>query len=107
MKTTIEFGYHRVIVPFQANQTVSQLMTQELALREIPRLLRTVSFKWGHDQSHSKAAERYKKLLSRPCHVQKLETRDGALLCGDDLLKDVIDDKEILGLNIFSSGYKP
>ena len=53
-----------------------------------------------HDSSHSKAAERYKKLLSRPCHVQKLETRDGALLCGDDLLKDVIDDKEILGLNI-------
>ena len=46
------------------------------------------------------AAERYKKLLSRPCNVQKLETRDGALLCGDDLLKDVIDDKEILGLNI-------
>lgn len=33
--------------------------------------------------------------------MQKLETRDGALLCGDDLLKDVIDDKEILGLNIF------
>lgn len=32
--------------------------------------------------------------------MQKLETRDGALLCGDDLLKDVIDDKEILGLNI-------
>ena len=37
MKATIEFGYHRVIVPFQATQTVSQLMTQELAHREIPR----------------------------------------------------------------------
>ena len=34
MKATIEFGYHRVIVPFQADQTVSQLMTQELAPRE-------------------------------------------------------------------------
>ena len=39
MKATIEFGYHRVIVPFQADQTVSQLMTQELAPRENSRTI--------------------------------------------------------------------
>ena len=41
MKATIEFGYHRVIVPFQADQTVSQLMTQELAPREYTYIPRT------------------------------------------------------------------
>ena len=49
MKATIEFGYHRVIVPFQADQTVSQLMTQELAPREnfrtiLPRYERMFQF---------------------------------------------------------------
>ena len=28
--------------------------------------------------------------------VYKLETSEGALLCGDDLVADVVDDKEIL-----------
>ena len=43
------------------------------------------------------AADRYKKLLSKPCQVHKLETKEGALLCGDDLLGDVIEDKDKLG----------
>ena len=42
------------------------------------------------------AAYRYLKLLNKNCHVFKLETSDGALLCGDDLVQDVVDDKEIL-----------
>lgn len=36
------------------------------------------------------------KLLNRQCTVYKLETSEGALLCGDDLVADVVDDKEIL-----------
>lgn len=42
------------------------------------------------------ASYRYLKLLNKNCHVFKLETSDGALLCGDDLVQDVVDDKEIL-----------
>ena len=74
MKATIEFGIKRVIVPYNDRETVNHLMTQ--------------------------AEERYKKLLAKVVKIHKLETREGALLCGDDLLKDVIDDKEILGKHI-------
>ena len=49
------------------------------------------------------AADRYKKLLSKPCQVHKLETKEGALLCGDDLLGDVIEDKDKLGKSHFFS----
>lgn len=42
------------------------------------------------------ASRRYRKLLNRQCTVFKLETSEGALLCGDDFVCDVVDDKEIL-----------